>query len=178
MLPGMYEGTLVRLRAHEPDDAADMHRWMNDPETRQFLMGRYPFAMAAEVAWASQGSPTYDNCSFAVESRADGRLVGGVDLRTRFGPENRVADLGIVIDKRAWGKGIGTDAMITACRFGFEEMDLARIELWVFATNERARHVYEKVGFVHEGTARQRLYKGGSRIDEHLYGLLRDEFRP
>ena len=174
----MYEGRSVRLRAHEPEDADDLHRWMNDPEVRQFLMARYPFARAEEVSWASQGSPKYDRCSFAVESKADGRLVGGVDLRVNLGPENRTADLGIMIDKRVWGRGYGTDTMVTACRFGFEEMDLHRIELWVFGTNARARHVYEKVGFVHEGTARQRLYKSGRRLDEHLYGLLREDFRP
>ena len=67
--------------------------------------------------------------------------------------------------------------MRTACRFGFTEMGLCRIELWVFSDNDRARRAYEKVGFVQEGTARSRIFRHGRRIDEHLMGLLPGELR-
>jgi RimJ/RimL family protein N-acetyltransferase len=112
-----------------------------------------------------------------VTLKTDGALIGGVGLRTKP-PEVRVADLGIALyDKQVWGRGYGTDTMRTVCRFGFDEMDLARIELWVEEGNDVARHVYEKVGFVHEGTAREAWYKRGQRLHMHLYGLLRGELR-
>ncbi len=173
----MYEGKLVRLRAHEPDDADFFYRALNDREVTRFLMLRYPMSRWDERDWIERNrSLSYDSANFVIEAKADGRIVGGVGLRTQ-GPENRCADLGIAVsDRSQWGKGYGTDAMRTVCRFGFEEMDLHRIELWVFADNERARHVYEKVGFVLEGTARERFHYGGRRVDEHLMGLLRREF--
>lgn len=173
----MYDGELIRLRAHEPADAERFHAFLNDREVTATLMMRYPASLADERDWVAKHSTiTFGNAGFVITVKADGRAIGGCDLRGAT-PEDRTADLGIAIsDKTAWNCGYGTDAMRTLCRFGFEEMGLERIELWVFAGNARARHVYEKVGFVHEGTARSRVYKGGRRIDEHLYGMLRADY--
>ncbi len=174
----MYDGDLIRLRAAEPGDAAFFHRGTNDPEITRGLLLRYPVSMEDETQWINGiRTITFGNAHFVVEVKTDARILGSVGLRGAT-PEDRTADLGIAIfDKTRWGKGYGSDAVRTACRFGFTEMGLARIELWVFADNDRARRAYEKVGFVHEGTARSRLYKHGRRVDEHLMGLLPGELR-
>lgn len=167
----------MRLRAHEPEDLDAVMGWVNDPSYREHIQLRYPMAKASEAAWVGQGSPTYQRTSFAIETRDDRRLIGAVDLRTGA-PEERVAELGIAIGPaECRGKGFGTDATIAACSFGFDEMDLARISLWVHADNDAGRRCYEKVGFVHEGVARQATYRHGRRIDLHLYGLLPGELR-
>ncbi|MBE0610648.1 MAG: GNAT family N-acetyltransferase, partial [Dehalococcoidia bacterium] len=70
-----------------------------------------------------------------------------------------------------------TDTMRTVCRFGFEMMNLHRIQLEVYANNARARHVYEKVGFVLEGCRRQALYKFGRYHDVLVMSLLEGELR-
>ena len=43
-----YEGTLVRLRAVEPEDEPTLYQWFNDPEVTQNLMLRYPVSHASE----------------------------------------------------------------------------------------------------------------------------------
>jgi RimJ/RimL family protein N-acetyltransferase len=55
-------------------------------------------------------------------------------------------------------------------------MNLHRVGLTVFAYNERARALYEKMGFVHEGTQRERLHRDGERYDMLDYGILRREW--
>ena len=172
----MYEGRQVRLRAYEPGDVDTLYRWYNDPEVRQHLQMRYPLSRANEVAWVERNKTvSYDVCDLAVET-LDGRLVGGVSLRTK-GPEVRCAELGISLgDKTMWRQGYGTDATRLICRVGFEQMDLHRIELWVHGGNERAMAVYRKVGFVFEGTAREAFFRNGQRVDMHLMGLLAHEF--
>lgn len=88
----------------------------------------------------------------------------------------RRAELGIALgDKAYWDGGYGTDTMRTLCRFGFEEMNLHRIELWVFEENVRAQHVYQKVGFTVEGRLRDAMYKAGHYQDGILMGLLEGE---
>jgi RimJ/RimL family protein N-acetyltransferase len=47
-----------------------------------------------------------------------------------------------------------------------------RVELEVYDFNPRARHVYEKLGFVHEGTKRDALLWDGKWTDYHCMGLL------
>lgn len=172
----MYEGRLVRLRAYEPADVETLYRWYNDPDVRGHLQMRYPLSRANEAAWVERNKTvSYDMFDLAVET-LDGRLIGGVSLRTK-GPELRCAELGISLgDKSVWGQGYGTDTMRLICRIGFEQLDLHRIELWVHAGNDRALHVYGKVGFTLEGTAREAFFRDGRRVDMHLMGLLAREF--
>ncbi len=173
-----FEGSLIRLRAREPGDEPLLYAWFNDPEVTQHLTVRYPMSHAQETAFISaNGANGYAKVSFAVETLADRRLIGGVGLEDTS-PENRSAVLGIAIgDKAYWDGGYGSDTMRTVCRFGFETMNLHRIELEVYVSNERAIHVYEKVGFRIEGRRRDALYTRGAYQDVLVMGLLEGELR-
>ena len=57
-------------------------------------------------------------------------------------------------------------------------MGLHRITLEVYTFNPRARHVYEKVGFVHEGTGREALRFDDGWIDVHRMSILATDPRP
>lgn len=177
-MKSLFEGRLIRLRAREAEDEPSFFRWINDPAVTEHLNARYPYSHAQEKAYLSSTSDvSYRTPAFAVETLAEGKLIGGVELRPS-NPEDRCADLGISLgEKEFWNGGYGTDTMFTVCRVGFQVMNLNRIELTVFAPNERARHVYEKVGFKLEGCHRDAHYKFGRYIDVYQMGLLRDEFR-
>ena len=60
------------------------------------------------------------------------------------------------------GAGFGTDTMRTLCRFGFDEMNLHRIHLYVFTENAPAIAIYRKIGFVEEAVVRHAFYKRGT----------------
>jgi RimJ/RimL family protein N-acetyltransferase len=140
---------------------------------------RYPVSHKGEREFIERAANVdYGNANFAIETLAEKRMIGGCNLDT-FRPENRCAVLGIAIgDKEFWDGGYGTDAMRTLCRFGFESMSLHRIQLDVYAGNDRARHVYEKIGFKLEVTKRQAIYKFGRYLDVHIMGLLEGELHP
>ncbi|MBN9491863.1 GNAT family N-acetyltransferase [bacterium] len=171
-----YEGRLIRLRAREREDEALLYQWFNDPEVTEFLSMRYPLSHAQERAFIESASEiSYGKASFAVETLADSRLIGGVGLE-RTSPENRSAVLGIALgDKTYWDSGYGTDTMRAICRFGFEMMNLHRIELEVFEENRRAIAVYERVGFAVEGCRRDAQFKFGRYTNSLVMGLLEGE---
>jgi len=166
----------VRLRAFEPEDVPLMHTWLNDGEVQRFQGVRYPRSTAqVRKAIEEDNGPRYSHLSLAVVTLADGRLIGDVSLE-RGSPEDRSALIGITIgDKAIWDGGYGTDAMRTLCCVGFQMMNLHRIELHVFAENERARHVYKKIGFHEEGTMRQVLFKNGAYMDDVVMSMLEGE---
>lgn len=187
MLPGQakehcmdspFEGRLIRLRAVEPDDEARYHTWMNDPEVTEYLTMRYPISHAGERKWIDDiTSPNYEHTVFAVDALDDGAHIGTVELRTSR-PESRDANLGIMIgDKTRWDRGYGTDAMRTLCRYGFNEMNLHRIELDVFDGNDRAVKVYERIGFKAAGRRRDAVFQRGRYHDELMMDLLEGEMR-
>jgi RimJ/RimL family protein N-acetyltransferase len=62
-------------------------------------------------------------------------------------------------------------------RYAFEELNLHRLSLGVFAYNPRARRAYEKAGFVVEGRERGAILRDGQRADVIIMGILREEWR-
>lgn len=45
------------------------------------------------------------------------------------------------------------------------------------AGNEASTRVREKLGYEHEGVAREAAYVDGEHLDVHCYGVLADEWR-
>ncbi len=176
------EGERVRLRPRELSDAEQMRGWVNDPEVMRYLGNApYQYSLPAEEEYLSGLTPIdWDNgVQLAVEATdlGDGpQLIGTVALRN-LDPESRRGEVAIAIGEREyWDRGYGSDVMRTICRFGFEDLDLHRIELKVASYNVRAQRCYEKVGFTVEGRMREHRYVAGRYHDTLIMGLLRRDF--
>ncbi len=174
----MIEGKLVNLRAREMTDVERMTRWINDREVTRFMGGAYPWSSEAEEAFVrttASAPMTFGDLRFAIDTK-DGVHIGGCGLH-RASPENRDAELGIMIGEKAyWSKGYGSDAVATLVRFAFEEMNLNRVELHVYDFNERGQAAYRKCGFVEEGRMRQAHFSEGKYGDVVVMAVLRDEW--
>jgi RimJ/RimL family protein N-acetyltransferase len=103
-----------------------------------------------------------------------GELVGAISLDLDHSA-NRSAMLGIWIAEPHWDQGYGTDAVRVMCRFGFREMNLQRVGLYVHENNPRGQHAYEKVGFVEEGRMRRFHFMDGRHHDTIVMGLLAED---
>lgn len=173
----MLEGQVVNLRALEVTDAERVYRWVNDRDVTRFTSARYPYSMADEEAWLrDMAMNSYgDGVRLAIETKA-GEHIGTLELReTRS--EDRKAELAVTIgEKGYWSRGYGTDAVLTALRFAFHEMNLNRVWLTTMEYNSRAIACYKKCGFSDEGRLRQETFKGGRYWDFTIMGVLRREF--
>ena len=172
-IPPPFEGRLVRLRPLEPEDASRLNPLFNDPDVLAGLTFPFPQPAVGFIEWVESSRHSTDSIDFVIET-IEGRAVGACGMRG-LNDRNRSGNLGIWIGKPYWGRGYGTDAVRTLCRFGFRHMNLQRVELHVYADNPRARRAYEKVGFRLEGTMRRAQFVGGEYVDAHLMGLLAEE---
>ncbi|PPK70254.1 GNAT family protein [Actinokineospora auranticolor] len=169
-------GTLVRLRALEPDDADLIWHWDQDEGSMRWLVTSYPESRQAIRKRIEERVNGYERVVFGIEELADGRLVGITALRDT-NPENGRGTLDLYLGSTEdQGKGYGTDALRVLCRFAFNDMRLHAIGLTVVAENESARHVYRKVGFVEEGRTRETFRRDGELHDEVIMSLLAREF--
>jgi len=171
------EGELVNLRAVEPADAERAYKWINDGDVTQFLAARYPYSMEFEKEWALGAAKenAFSELRFAIETK-DGVHIGVCGLH-RGNPENRHAELGIMIgEKDYWSNGYGTDTIVTVLRFAFYQMNLNRVGLAVFEFNPRGMACYRKSGFTEEGRAREGYYQDGRYWDIIHMSVLRREF--
>lgn len=89
---------------------------------------------------------------------------------------NRCAEIGYDLHPDYWNKGIMTEALHQLVRFGFQQMNLNRIEADVTPGNEGSVRVLEKIGFVEEGLLRQRGYWKGEFHDLRFFALLREDY--
>lgn len=169
-----FEGRLVRLREPRDDDEPRLNEMFGDPEVLAGITLAFPQPVSQSRAWVQAQRGDDSSVIFVIET-LEGQAVGRCDLR-ELGMRNRSAGMGLWIGKPYWGRGLGTDAVRTLCRFAFRHMNLQRIELHVYADNLRGIRAYEKVGFQVEGTLRRAQFVGGRYVDVLVMGLLEDEF--
>jgi RimJ/RimL family protein N-acetyltransferase len=179
----MILGQQIRLRPIERDDLPRFVKWFADPNTRQYIALHRGFSLDQETEWYERNLKAGDSQTWAIDAQPPD--PGGLGPWVHIGScgfheldwRHRVAELGILIGPPDyWGRGYGTDAVRTLCGWGFNELNLHRIWLRVFADNERAQRCYEKAGFVVEGRMRESNFHNGAYRDTILMGLLRPEW--
>jgi RimJ/RimL family protein N-acetyltransferase len=171
-------GASVRLRPIERDDLPHFVEWFGDPEVRHHLDLYLPFSLAQEERWFESLLERLDRqeaVMLTIET-VEGAHIGNVSLMP-INWKDRSAELGITIgDKSYWDKGYGSDAVRTMVRVAFRKMNLHRVYLRVHEDNARGIRCYEKVGFRHEGTMRESVFKEGAYYDVHVMSMLESEF--
>ena len=176
--PIIAHGT-VYLRPAERSDIPLFVDWMNDWGTSRTLSMVAPMSIPMEEAWfervvANQGKDGYH---FTACLLTDDRPIGTIGLFD-LDQRNGNAGLGLSIGRpEDRGKGHGTNMLKALLGFGFDQLRLERIWLDVYDVNADARRVYERVGFVHEGTLRRAVFREGSFWDVHVMAILVDEWR-
>ncbi len=126
-----------------------------------------------------QWSTADDRLVLAVIDNDDGdcRVLGEVVLN-EWDEENLSCGFRTLIGAAGCGRGLGTEATRLIVAYGLQELGLHRIALQVYAFNPRARHVYEKVGFRHEGTGRDALRFDGGWVDVDYMAALSTDPEP
>ncbi len=175
----MFRGQLTELKAISKDNLPTYIRWFQDTEVTALVLPQVvaPVTAEAEEEWYQAANVPGRRYTFSIHTLADHRLIGNCGIGPIDG-KNRSALAGITIGEREyWGRGFGTDALGILVRFGFDELNLHRIHLNVFANNERAVRSYRKVGFTEEGRSRDGLFRGGRYWDILHLSLLAHEWR-
>ena len=175
----MIYGDRLRLRAVERSDLERFVEWLNDPEVREGLLLHLPMSVAEEEKWFEDMIKRPDEeHPMVIEIRQDESwaMIGNCGIHN-IDWRLRSAEVGIFIgEKGFWDQGYGTEAMKLLLDHSFNTLNLNRIALQVYEDNPRAVRAYEKVGFVHEGRARQGMYKNGRYVDIIWMSVLRSEW--
>lgn len=90
---------------------------------------------------------------------------------------HRLGELGYIIGPKWWGKGYVLEAARAICRFGFQELELHRIQAVHDVRNPASGRVMEKLGMHYEGTFRDCRLVKGEYVTLKQYAFLADEFR-
>ena len=103
-------------------------------------------------------------------------MLGGASLNNVDLEQGRAA-VGYWLGPHARGRGIATHAVRLICRWAFEEVQLARLELTCGPENLASQGVAERCGFSREGVLRSHIPFKGARRDTGVFSLLPGELR-
>jgi RimJ/RimL family protein N-acetyltransferase len=168
-------GELVVLRPLTDADVPAVMSALTDSESMR-LTGTHRRFTVEQVATAlREWSTRDDRIDLAVIDRATGRHAGEVVLNELDG-DNLSCNFRIALTTDHTNRGLGTEATRLILRHAFDTVGVHRVELDVYSFNPRARRVYEKVGFVYEGTRRHALRWNGEWVDAYIMAMLADDW--
>ena len=96
--------------------------------------------------WEDQGFGWW-----AVELREEGKLIGWNGLQ--YLPETDEIEIGYLLGKDYWGRGLATEGARPGLRFGFETLGLERIIALTHPENTASQRVIAKLGMTFTGEA-------------------------
>ena len=165
----MSEPTPYTLRAMEPSDYEDFWQVRICPQVMRNTLG-LPFQSKAEVQHKLANPPEGLYC---IVAEVDGRMVGVSSVQVGRGRKAHVGSLGIMVHDGYTGRGLGSALMAAIIDLAENWLGLTRLELDVYADNAVAIHLYEKFGFVIEGTKRRYSLRDGEYADTHIMARLK-----
>ena len=167
------------LRDFVEEDWRAVHEYGSDPEVVRYL----PWGPNTE-----EDSRDFISRSIAIQSESprrrfeigivlkqEGKLIGGCGIREN-NPTLMEGNIGYVLNKDYWGRGIATEAARALVRFGFETLNLHRIFATCFPENRASERVLQKCGMRLEGRLRENLLMRGEWRDSLLYAILDHEW--
>ena len=177
--PVFLSGENVTLRPPEREDLDAIQEWMNDPRVWRPALDALPMNADLAEEFFENVLTTEDDVKLVV--CADDEPIGIVSLTgSQYGPtatdRARGMELAYHLDPDVHGQGYGSDAASAVVQYGFEDLNLRRIEADVGAFNDASRGLLESLGFEEEGARREAAYYRGDYHDMITYGLLREEW--
>lgn len=166
------------LREVEKEDMEQLYEMLSDAEVAKFDYF-YPVRSKAEVIKFIERYKNElkenEEITWGIILKETNKLIGTCCLGD-FDEGARRAEIGYDITQYEWGKGYATEALEAVIDFGFNVMDLNRIEATITPGNNASVKVLKKLNFIQEGIVRERDFIKGKLEDGIIMSILKREY--
>ena len=164
------------LRKIKPSDIKRVHEGLSDERVTKYYAVSFPTLEATkeQMIWFDKLFDEKTGIWWAICEKDNPQMIGTIGLY-EYEKEHRKAEVGYWLIHPSWGNGYASEAVETVVEFGFENMDLNRIEAFVEGGNIASERILKKMGFSEEGMFRQREWKRDKFIDLKIFGVLANE---
>lgn len=166
------ETARLHLKQFSPDDLDNLYRLYSDRAVMKYVGKGVRTREETEMAlhfllahWEKHGFGLW-----AAIHKMDERIIGRCGLV--FLDNTPEVELGYLLEKAYWGRGLATEASLAILKYGFDTVKLDRIVAIAHPENIASRRVMEKVGMKYEKNARY------YNTDVAYYSLHREVFQP
>ncbi|MDZ5471997.1 GNAT family protein [Bacillus sp. 31A1R] len=91
-------------------------------------------------------------------------------------PEHSKVEIGYELHPNYWNKGVMSEVISKILDYGFNKMELNRVEAFYDPENIASRKVLEKNGFIFEGVLRKRFFEKGNFLDGAISAILKEDY--
>ena len=167
------------LRRFAYSDNADMLKnWAAD-ENVQFMYSEPIYTTKEEVKGLLDkyiGSYERDDYyRWAVIEKESGKCIGQIAYFL-VDSKNHFAEIEYCIGAAFQCRGYATEATKAVIAFGFEKINLHKVQICTKTINAPSKRVIEKCGFTYEGTLRDYFCMNGEYIGRLYFSMLRSEY--
>lgn len=176
-LPTLYTERLI-IRPLSVLDADDMYEYAKTPYVGP-MAGWPPHSSLSDTIGVIKSMMTikspYELGNWAIVLKSNNKMIGTIELYNHY--YHFKAELGYSINPAYWSNGYATEAAKEVISYGFEFLNLKRIEAGTFLDNYQSQKVCEKLGFIKEGVARYGYVRYDGKIfDKLIYGMTVEEY--
>jgi len=168
----------LKLRKISPEVHDFIYKNYSDDELMHFLGITGESELSAEKEKYNKGFTTF-NKSFLYFQLLDDldKVYGIIGYHTWYLDHRRAEIFYMLNDDAHKGKGIMSEAMQEVLKYGFEKMNLHRVEAFISTENTPSIKLVQKYNFVKEGHLREHYFKNNTMEDSLVFSLLKKEFK-
>lgn len=169
---------LILRQFEYTDDEAMLKYWIAD-EKIQSLYREPVYSTKEEVkALLDKYISSYENNDYyrwAIVDKKTQDCIGQIAYYY-VDNNNNFAEIEYCISSEFQCKGLATEATKSVIAYGFDRINLNRVQICTMSINSASKRVIEKCGFTYEGTLRDYFYINDEYIGRLYFSMLRDEF--
>lgn len=162
-----------------PDHYREVHTHYTDEQLMEFMGLQTREALTEERNHFRFGNTTYklSFVYFLLRLKGETKTIGWIGYHTWYIKHDR-AEVGYhLVGDEYKRKGYMKEALGAVLRYGFEQMNLNRVEALAADYNEASIKLLLHYGFGYEGRLRGHYLVEGRYEDSVLYSLLRTDFQ-
>ena len=161
------------LRQLSKNDLENVFKGLSNPKVIQYygISFKTLEATKEQMDWFKNLETEGTGIWWAIESKKTGEFYGGGGFNN-MDKMNRKAEIGFWLLPEYWGMRIMKEAMEVICTYGFEKLELHRIEGFVESENKNCKSGLKKLDFDYEGTLKDDEIKNGRYISVDIYSKI------
>jgi len=172
LMLGVMSYSMIELRAFIDTDVDSIAKYANNFNVSRYMASRMPYPYTKEDAkwWVEIGSKELGH-NKAID--LGGECIGVIGVRFGESELQYSAEIGYWLAEDHWGKGIGTEAVLSMTDNVFSDTEIVRLCAPVFNPNKASMRVLEKCGYTLEAIHRKAVFKNNEFMDEHVFVKFR-----
>ena len=166
------------LRKIEISDAEQIyHYFSNDEVTKYYDLDTFT-EMNEAIRLIENWNKRFlkkEGIRWGIATKGTNKIIGSCGYHNWM-REHDKAEIGFEVAPAYWRQGVIAEVIQPILTYGFNQMELNRIEAFYDPENIASKKSLDKAGFIYEGTLRKAAFEKGRYCDAAVCSILKEEY--